>query len=198
MSRAIHATFGNHSGPRSERGLEQYDTPPCAIEALLAVEPLPKDIWEPCSGSGSIVHVLEAHGYRVTANDLLIDGIDFLQRRHAPPGVKGIVTNPPFSRAADFVRHGLLLVPKVVLLQRVQWLESDSRADVFDSEKLVRVHIFRNRVPRMHRVDWTGNRTTASMLLAWFVFEFDHKGKAEIDWIRCERPTQRSRRGPNK
>src|SRR5262249_52772074 len=66
IGRAIHVTCGNHAGPRSERGLEQYDTPPCAIEALLAVEPLPKNIWEPCCGSGSIVRVLEAHGHRVS------------------------------------------------------------------------------------------------------------------------------------
>src|SRR5262249_52772075 len=98
-----------------------------------------------------------------SASDLLVDGIDFLKVRKAPRGAKAIVINPPFSRAADFVRHGLLLVPKVVLLQRVQWLESDSRADIFNSEKLARVHIFRNRVPRMHRLGWTGNRSSASM-----------------------------------
>jgi hypothetical protein len=187
MSRAIHATFGNHAGPRAERGLEQYDTPPCATEALLIVESLPKNIWEPCSGNGGIMRVLEAHGHLVTASDLLIDGVNFLRQRRAPPDVEAIVTNPPFSGAAEFARHGLLLVPKVVLLQRIQWLESDSRADIFDSGKLASIHIFRNRVPRMHRLDWTGKRSSASMMLAWFVFEFDHKGKPTVDWIRCKR-----------
>jgi hypothetical protein len=38
MNRPIHVTVGNHSGPHSTRGLEQYETPPCAIEALLQID----------------------------------------------------------------------------------------------------------------------------------------------------------------
>jgi hypothetical protein len=35
MTQAIHVTAGNHRGPASERGLEQFGTPSCATEALL-------------------------------------------------------------------------------------------------------------------------------------------------------------------
>jgi hypothetical protein len=186
MNRPIHVTAGNHSGPHSTRGLEQYETPACAVEALLHVEPLPKYIWEPCAGGGSIVAALRAHGHRVVANDLTIDGIDFLQRRKAPTGVKAIVTNPPFSLAADFVRHGLELVPKVVILERIQFLESEGRSDIIDGGKLARVLVFANRVPRMHKAGWIGNRSSPAMCLGWFVFERGHHGPALIERIRCE------------
>jgi len=186
MPQAIHVTAGNHAAPKSQRGLDQYETPPCAIEALLQVEPMPKGVWEPCCGAGNIVAALKAHGHRVVANDLVIDGDDFLLRHKAPPDVKAILTNPPFSLAANFIRHGLKLVPEVIVLERIQFLESEARAGLFDAGKLVRIHVFRNRVPRMHRADWGGRRVSPAMMLAWFVFDRDHDGsRPELDWIRC-------------
>ena len=187
MSQAIHVTGGNHAGPRSQRGAEQYATAPCAVEALLAVEPLPPRLLEPCAGDGAIVRVLEAHGHIVTAYDLVHDGIDFLKVTKAPPDVGAIVTNPPFSRAADFVRRGLLLVPKVVVLERIQWLEAECRADIFDSGKLARVYVFRDRVPRMHRIGWIGRRSSPAMCLAWFVFECDHVAAPTLHWLNAGR-----------
>jgi hypothetical protein len=185
-SRPIHTTAGNHSGPKSERGFELYPTPPCAVEALLRAEKLPLTCWEPCGTEHSaIATVLRAHGKRVTCTDLLTDGIDFLSRRRAPGGAQAIVTNPPFSRAADFVRHGLELVPKVVILERIQFLESDERTDIIDGGRLARVLVFADRVPRMHRQDWTGKRSAAAMCLAWFAFERGHQGSWIGSRIRC-------------
>ena len=183
-TQAIHTTAGNHAGRRSQRGAEQYPTPACAVEALLRVEPLPNKLWEPCGPPDSqLVRTLEAHGHVVVAHDLVRDGIDFLQVTEAPARVGAILTNPPFSKAADFVSHGLALVPKVLVLERIQFLEAQERADLFKSEKLARVHVFRNRVPRMHKVDWKGKRAAASMCLAWFVFESDHAGAPTLHWV---------------
>jgi hypothetical protein len=170
MSKGIHTTCGNTSGPRKTRGLDQYDTPPSAVEPLLQVERLPPKLWEICAGNDCIVNVLRDHGHYVVANDIATDGVNFLQPRVAPPGVGAIVTNPPFILAAEFVAHGLKLVPQVIILERIQFLESDTRADLFDSGKLARVHVFRNRVPRTHLAGWTGNRASPAMMLAWFVF----------------------------
>jgi hypothetical protein len=188
MSLAIHTTAGNHAGPRSKRGLEIYPTPPCAVEALIRAEPLPPACWEACGTENSaIAQVLRAHDHRVVCTDITIDGVDFRDRTTAPPDVQAIVTNSPFSLAADVVRHGLTLVPKVVILQRIQFLESDVRADLFDAGKLVRIFVFRDRVPRMHLAGWEGNRAEPAMFLAWFTFSVDHDGsKPVLDWIRCK------------
>jgi hypothetical protein len=191
MSRAIHATAGNHCGPRKARRFDQYYTPACAVEALLPAERLPRKLWESCAGNGSIVDVLRAHGHEVVASDITIDGIDFLQQRQAPAGVGAIVTNPPFILAAEFVTHGLKLVPQVIILERIQFLESDDRAELFDAGKLARVHVFRNRVPRMHAVGWNGKKASPAMCLAWFVFRRDHDGTPpQLNWIRCDRASK--------
>jgi hypothetical protein len=54
------------------RGLDLYETPPIAVEALLHVEtlPLPLKIWEPAAGKGVIVDALRAHGHHVIASDV--------------------------------------------------------------------------------------------------------------------------------
>jgi hypothetical protein len=156
---------------------------------LVAAEPsLPIRCWDICgSDEDQIALRLRAHGRQCVATDIAIDGIDFRTRRQAPPGVEAIVMNPPFSLGAEFVLHGLRLVPKVLCLQRIQFLESEARAALFDAGKLARIHVFRNRVPRMHLTGWQGKQASPAMVLAWYVFERDHDGsKPVLDWIRCE------------
>ena len=113
------------------------------------------------------------------------DGIDFRDRTEAPPDVQAIVANPPFSLAADFVRHGLKLVPKVAILERIQFLESEDRTDILESGDLARVLVFADRVPRMHKAGWNGKRSSAAMCLAWFVFERGHPLQPVLKRIRC-------------
>ena len=104
MLSARTASMGNARAELSDRGDDVYETPPAAVQALVRVESLPRHIWEPCCGSGRISDTLRAHGYRVTASDLVGDRIDFLMEWLAPEGVGAIVTNPPYKLAADFVR----------------------------------------------------------------------------------------------
>lgn len=115
MMLAIHATAGNHAAPKSKRGHDVYLTPPCAVEAVLRVEPLPPVCWECCGDDTSaIAQVLRASGRRVACTDLAADGIDFLARRHAPLGEQcAIVINRPFSLAAAFTARALTLVRRV-------------------------------------------------------------------------------------
>jgi hypothetical protein len=122
----------------------------------------------------------------VEAYDLATDGIDFLQQTKVLPGIDAMVTNPPFIKAAEFVTHGLTLVPLVIVLERIQFLES--RVEFWAAGKLARIHFFQNRVPRMHRADWTGKRASGGMTLAWFAFTRDHDGSTpRLDWIRWRR-----------
>lgn len=117
----------------AERGDDSYPTPPCAVTALLQVEALPHYIWEPACGAGNIVSVLRAAGHCVVASDPIDRScpdsefrIDFLMERRAPDGVAAIVTNPPYKLAAEFVVHALDLVPRVVMLLRLQFLELET------------------------------------------------------------------------
>lgn len=178
----------------AERKNDLYESPPEAVRALLKVENLPRVIWEPACGPGSIVRVLRAAGHDVYASDL-VDyesphqdhaGWDFLSERHLPTGVGAIVTNPPFKNASEFVSHGLALCPLVIMLLRLAFLESARRSSILDGGNLARVHVFRNRLPMMHRDGWTGPKVSNPTAFAWFVWDRNHQGPTELRRISWE------------
>jgi hypothetical protein len=172
-----------------------YQTPPEAVRALLKVEELPPVIWEPACGPGSIVRELRATGRQVYATDL-VDydsrdqdeaGWDFMMERQLPIGAQAIVTNPPFKLAGQFATHALHLAPKVVMLMRLAFLESEGRSAILDGGFLARVHVFRNRLPMMHREGWDGPKSTNTMAFAWFVWDRSHRGATTLHRISWER-----------
>jgi hypothetical protein len=172
-----------------DRADDLYETPPVATRALLRAEKLPTRIWEPAGGRGAIVDVLREAGYHIVATDLVDygtpgqeSGIDFLMEPRAPEGVEAIVTNPPFKLAADFVRRGLDLVPKLYLLVRLQFLAAESRADILGGG-LRAVHVFRRRLPMMHRDKWTGSRASSAIDHAWMCWDREYTGAATLNWI---------------
>jgi hypothetical protein len=172
------------------RGPDLYETPTVAVEALLRVEKLPRLIWEPACGPGAIVRILRDAGRQVIATDLNDWGcpdskssIDFLMQCSAPDGIEAIVTNPPYKLADQFVAHALELPPLVVMLLRLAFLESERRTPILEFGRLARVHLFRRRLPMMHRVGWTGPKASSSIPFAWFCWEWGHAGPTMIDRI---------------
>ena len=105
---------GNKKAALDVRGNDLHESPPQAVTALLNVEKIPHQVWEPACGPGSIVKVLRDTGRDVLATDLVdyaspyqdYSGVDFLI-----PGIaesyhgqgRAIVTNPPFKNAHEFV-----------------------------------------------------------------------------------------------
>lgn len=183
---------GNGRHKLADRGADMYPTPPEAVRALLAAESFPQDVWEPAAGLGAIVDVLRAQGHRVVATELvdygdaspgILTGIDFLKTAQAPKGVSCIITNPPYKLATEFVRHGLALVPKVALLMRLAFLEGRGRSDILDGGRLARVLVFRDRLPMMHRHNWTGPRSTSAMAFCWCIWDADHAGPTQLSRI---------------
>jgi hypothetical protein len=192
----------------AERGHDCYTTPAVAVEALLRVERLPHRIWEPCAGRGAIVEVLRAHEHEVLAADLIDYGIPgqahgrgFLLERKAPDGIECIVTNPPFKLAQQFVEHALELCPLVVMLLRLAFLESERRCGILEGRGLARVHVFRKRLPMMHRDSWSGRKANSGMAFAFFSWVRNHRGPTTIDRISWEdtrdcAPKERPRNEP--
>lgn len=185
-----HAT-GNGKHCLKDRGPDLYETPPEALRALMAVEGLPLRIWEPACGLGAIVSPLRAAGHEVVATDLnewgcpdSQSGIDFLMERRAPDGCECILTNPPFKLAGQFASHALTLAPVVILLLRLAFLEGTGRTKLLEHSGLARIHVFRNRLRRMHRHGWEGPKSEASAVaFAWFVWSRAHRGPALLDRI---------------
>ena len=186
----IALSSGNARGPLRDRGNDLYETPECATLALLRVEQLPKRIWEPACGRGAIVRVLRAHGHEVLASDLIDYGgptcfyrRNFLLEHKLPECCECILTNPPFSLAEEFVEHALELCPHVIMLLRLAFLESERRSRILDTGSLARIHVFRRRLPMMHRDSWTGPKASSAMAFAWFVWDRGHIGPATINRV---------------
>ena len=160
-----------------------YETAPQAIHALLKVEPVPDPVWDPCCGPGVVVKLLRATGRVVHASDLVDYGledstsrIDFLMEWRAPPGTQAVITNPPNKLATEFAEHALLLCPRVMLLQPIQFLGSAKRTPILDGGGLARVHVIKRRLPMMHRRGWKGRRNSSQIYYAWFIWNREHCG----------------------
>jgi hypothetical protein len=181
------AQSGQH--PHAERGLDCYSTPAVAVEALLRAERLPHWIWEPCAGTGNIVEVLRTAGHATIASDIVDRGFplhfvgDFLAQKKVPAGVECILTNPPFKIITKFVAHALDLCPRAIVLARLAFLESERRSEILERRGLARVHVFRKRLPFMHRDGWKGPRASSAIPFAWFHWSRDHRGPTIIDRI---------------
>jgi hypothetical protein len=177
----------------ADRGLDLYETPPVAVRALLRVERIPRRIWEPAAGRGAIVNVLRAAGHEVIASDIADYGDpthfasrDFLAEAKAPAGCEAILTNPPFQIVERFTAHALDLCPRVILLLRLAFLESERRRGILEGRGLARVHVFRKRLPMMHRDGWDGRKANSGMAFGWFIWDRAYSGPTTIDRISWE------------
>jgi hypothetical protein len=187
--------------PHAERGLDLYETPAPATETLLRVERIPTHIWEPAAGRGAITRVLQARGREVVSSDIYqydfsLDFVgDFLKQTRMPEGCSCILTNPPFQWVEAFVAHALELSPLVIMLLRLAFFEAGSgahrkhklRAHVLDGIPPARIHVFRKRLPMMHRDEWAGRKANSGMAFSWWIWDRDHTGPTTIDRISWER-----------
>jgi hypothetical protein len=158
----------------AECGLDLYETPAVAVEALLRIEKIPQHVWEPAAGRGAIVRVLRDHGHAVIASDVFdyggLDFVgDFLTQEQMPPGCEAIVTNPPFKIANEFVAHALELALR--------------RTPILENCGLARIHCFRRRLPMMHRAEWQGRKANSGMAFAWTVWIRHYVGPAFVDRV---------------
>jgi hypothetical protein len=191
----VNLSTGNAKSKLCDRGDDLYETPPEAVESLLCTESLPHRIWEPACGPGAIARILRLHGHSVFASDLVdyqsedqdAARCDFLMYRKPPDEFQAIVTNPPFKLAGEFVAKALDLCPLVIMLLRLAFMESEKRTPILDNGKLARVHVYRKRLPMMHRAGWEGRKANSGMAFAWFIWDADHSGPTELQRISWDR-----------
>ena len=170
---------GADRGKLEDRGDDLYETPACAVRALIRTGALEQFnvLFEPCAGRGAISRVLKAGGWRVIARDLkaysdadndIESGIDFFKSLNVTY-LQAIVTNPPYRQADEFIRHAMKLGVPVFVLLRLMSLESGNRSDIL--EHLHHVFIGIERLPKFQREGWQGNKLkTETAPFAWFVF----------------------------
>ena len=116
-----------------------YATPPEVTAALLdflecknLISPL-ATIWEPAMGDGAMMDVMFEREYRVWGSDLYphfcnVPSVDFLQ---STIECDWIITNPPFSKATEFIAHALELGKPCAFLLKSQFWHAKSRLELF-------------------------------------------------------------------
>ena len=116
-----------------------YATPPEVTVALMDfleskdLIDLHDIIWEPACGSDAMTEVMLNRGYAVLGTDLYpqdpdIAPEDFLESNNH---CDWIITNPPFSKATEFITHALELGKPCAFLLKSQFWHAKSRLDLF-------------------------------------------------------------------
>ena len=103
--------------PHAERGNDLYETPAGSRPRLWRSREPAAPALGPGCGPRHIVDPLRAAATKFSARPRrlrpagLFRERDFLLERKAPDGCAGIVTNPPYRLAAEFVAHAIALAP---------------------------------------------------------------------------------------
>jgi hypothetical protein len=166
-----------------------YTTPPEVTHALLDRVEIDGPVWEPCSGDGAIVRVLEERGHVVHASDIRTDedvcgrkGIDLFDLGHAV----NIITNPPFNRSLSLLEHLISIAQRMVaVLLRVDFLALFARRKYFRANPPRLVYVFTER-PLFRAGGDSGRRQSGKWEYAWFLWERDRPGNTEVIYIGGE------------
>lgn len=172
---------------------DYYATDPNAIRLFLDQfeadgESLANAVWEPACGEGNLVQPLKERGHNVFATDLIDRNgnhtFDFLNKSPNMQWCGDVLTNPPYKQAQAFVETALARVEdesKVIMLLRIQFLESQRRHIFFKQNPPKYVYVHSSRIQIRLNNDPTINGS--ALCFAWFVWEKGHQGDTVIRWI---------------
>lgn len=178
-------TIGASNHCEHERAdFDYYATEPKAVHLLCAIEEFRSPILEPAYGEGHISKALLAHGYDVVSRDVVDRGYgavaDFLHCNEQWNG--DIITNPPYSKAHEFVEQALRMVReggKVAMFLKLTFLEGQKRSELFKRNPPIRVWVSRSRLKCAINGDFDSVGSSATAY-AWFIWEKGYKGTPEI------------------
>ena len=101
-----------------------------------------RDLWEPACGEGAISNVLRGIGNPLLDNRPRVVSTDLEDRGFGTPGVDfltqtvsrgAIITNPPFSLAAEFIEKAASFDQPFAMLLKATYWHAKKRRDLFDT-----------------------------------------------------------------
>lgn len=147
-----------------------------------------KKIWEPACGDGNLCDVLSDVTQTVRSSDIHDYGsnelLDFLSVKSKWTG--DILTNPPYKQAKEFIAQALSIVSpksKVVMLLRIQFLESSNRLAFFKKHPPKFVYVHSKRIKIYKDNDNVKYTKAQPLCYAWFVWEKGFGGEPRIRWV---------------
>lgn len=185
------------TGRKNEGEYDFYETPKWATR--LALKAMLRDgiisendvIYEPCSGAGAIVDVLEEYGFKnIMASDIQTGDFVRGERGVDVYGISNnvtdiVFTNPPYNRMtkdnmlAEFQR---IAGKKVILLLNIFFLSSKDRKEMLENSHLRHVYIHSDRVT-MYPFGEEKPKNGGMKMFAWFVWNMEYDGKPTLSWI---------------
>jgi len=175
------------AGRKLNDGIDLYETPEWATEALLAVEKFNGLTIEPACGLGAMSKILERElddavvsmdlidrGYGTQSNFLLSD-----------MPVDNVITNPPYILAEQFIAKAKQVANrKIAMILKLSFLESEGRKELFADKDfpLKTVYVFRKRV-QMYPHGIEKPKNSGTIAYAWFVWDKEYCGYPIIRWI---------------
>ena len=188
---------GNPENGRVED--DYYATNPEAVKMLLTKYTFDAHtILEPCVGGGHIANAI--NDFYTTKRE--ITGMDLVDRGY--PGTivadfltyktdkkyEGIITNPPYSLAKEFVEKGMELLEddgQMAMFLKIQFLEGAKRKELFDKYPPKYIYVFRNRMATwksgLEKDQKTGKRWATTLCHAWGVWEKGSTSEPVVRWL---------------
>lgn len=187
---------GNPAAQRVENDF--YATNPKAVNMILnKYNFYAQNILEPCVGQGHIAHAIDEfynHSKNITAIDIVDRGYpntivtDFLNYQ-TEKRYDGIITNPPYSLAKEFVEKGMELLTdngQMLMFLKIQFLEGAKRKDFFKKYPPKYIYVFTNRMATWNNgeaLDPKGKRWATTICHAWFIWEKNSITEPIIRWL---------------
>lgn len=156
----------------------------------MEVETFSPYIWECACGEGHLSREFEKAGYFVFSSDKIDRGFglvqDFLASSAPPFPGYDIITNPPYSRALDFVNHAMEILDtghKAAMFLKLQFLEGKARKEFFQRYPPKTVYVSSSRLHCAKNGDFQRYAKANAVSYAWFVWVKGYTGETVIKWI---------------
>lgn len=172
-----------------------YRTSPVATKsALLAgVFDGVESAWDCCDGIGGISNILEESGIKMFRSDLIDYGMrdvvisDFLALEKPLFEADCIVMNPPYKLTSEFMDKACSLSNKVIMFNRVSFLETVTRAKKMQSGEWPLTDIFFHAFRVGCAKGLTEEKYANAVFYAWYVFDKEKRANTNnpplVHWI---------------
>lgn len=105
-----------------------------------------------------------------------------------PPPVAGfdIITNPPYSKAQEFVEHAIEISAdgaKIAMFLKIQFLEGKARRKLFDRYPPKTIYVSSGRLRCAMNGDFERYAKSNAICYAWYVWVKGYTDETVIKWI---------------
>lgn len=186
-----------HYGKRESNDF--YATPTKAVTMLMNSfnELNPSfTVMDPCVGKGHVLKPFRDAGYNVLGKDL-IGRTDYFDQTIIYPGNNNfledtsvyhntnIITNPPYEFCKEFAEKAIQLIDQdafVIMLLKIQFLETKARYELFKKYPPKYVYVFVNRIGCIPGGENDQSQSSA-ICYAWYIWQKGFTGEPTLRWL---------------